>query len=161
MLGAWKIWEDTEVAVLMLLLLSSVVLLLSAPVGAGEELVSIARLVGMSVALEGAVAVLSTTLDASDGEDVGVGEAVVEGSCEVVGASARISEAPLHRLCGPLSLRNAARMFWLSLSLFSRMPSPPHASLTDFVIDARPRTHDALHSWPVKSLPEQSGMDCS
>lgn len=110
---------------------------------------------------------LSTTLDAADGDDVGVGEGVVEGSCELVGAgadelgdSARTAAAFLHRLCGPLSPRNAARTFWFSRSLCSRIPSPPHALLTEPVIDDRPRTQESLHSLPVKSLSEQSGIFC-
>lgn len=139
----------------------------SAPVGAGDELVSITMLVGTSLALDGAVAVVSATLDASDGEDVGVGEAVVDGSFDVVGAAAdelgefaRIASASWHKLCGPSSLRKAARMFGLFLSLFSRIPSPLHASFTAFVMDARPRTQESLQAWPVKSSLEQSGIDC-
>lgn len=47
MLGASKIWEDCEVAALLFSSVADV--LVSAPVGAGDELVSIARLVGTSL----------------------------------------------------------------------------------------------------------------
>lgn len=129
-------------------------------VGAGDELVSITRLVGTSVEL--AVEVLLTmavvegcVFSAVDDEY----SAGVVGAADALDCDCKTSFALPHKFCGPRSCKKRAKMFESLLPPF-RKPSLEHSSFTSLVIEARPLTHVTLQLCCLKSCESQPVTAC-